>query len=309
MTVDLTRAAYALDGLTSAEVNVLTYLTFRANSAGKCWPSRATIAQATRLHPDTVKTVLQGLADPARPGGALIRKEVAHHKGRQIPSTIAILFDPVSDANLKGGDTPPGVGATDPHVSNGDRGRQTPDGGGASDPLEEDKPLEDSLGAQVRRLVETVWEIACIRSRRRSGKGDVARAIARALKEGAAPPDLIAGVRAYFADPEPSREDGRYAMALHRLIEQDRWREWFTPAASGGNAGPSRPNAGPSGLSPAELADIGTFAAPGPRMQRSWMDDWRRGQPWPDRRGPEPGQPGCRISPDLLRQHGVQLEN
>jgi hypothetical protein len=46
--------------------------------------------------------------------------------------------------------------------------------------------------------------------------------------------------------------------------------------------------------------------APSEARQRSWMQDWianpagwRRHE-----RGPEPGEPGCRVSPSLLREFG-----
>ena len=49
--------------------------------------------------------------------------------------------------------------------------------------------------------------------------------------------------------------------------------------------------------------------APSERQQRAWMEDWReKGAPvWRrHERGPYPGEEGCRVSPALQREYGVE---
>jgi hypothetical protein len=42
-------------------------------------------------------------------------------------------------------------------------------------------------------------------------------------------------------------------------------------------------------------------------MQRKWMEDFREGTfGWSPQRGPEPGEEGCRVSPAIQREFGVE---
>lgn len=50
----------------------------------------------------------------------------------------------------------------------------------------------------------------------------------------------------------------------------------------------------------------GQIDAPSQRQQIAWMEDWQASPAtWTGQRGPRPGQPGCRISPEILARYGV----
>ncbi len=52
----------------------------------------------------------------------------------------------------------------------------------------------------------------------------------------------------------------------------------------------------------------GQIAAPSERQQIAWMEDWRASPAsWTGQRGPRPGQPGCRVSAEILARFGVEV--
>lgn len=155
-------------------------------------------------------------------------------------------------------------------------------------------------------------------SRRRSGIDDVARAAEAALGRGAAADDLVVAMAAYCTAPRQLENDGQYAKGGHRILQQDRWREWLPDsipertrllgleATMRGKAGEEAAAAEVDARTQLE-AEVGTIDAPGPRRQRSWMDDWQRNPfAWRREWGPAPGEEGCRIDPDIQREFGAE---
>jgi hypothetical protein len=59
--------------------------------------------------------------------------------------------------------------------------------------------------------------------RQRSGRGDLERSLTAAMRRGANPADVLAGIRAAYASPSYS---GDMAKGVHRLIEGDRWQSF-----------------------------------------------------------------------------------
>jgi hypothetical protein len=149
---------------------------------------------------------------------------------------------------------------------------------------------------------------------------DVARAADAALARGGAPDDMVVAVAAHCTGQRQLAEDGRYAKGTHTLLHQDRWRDWLpdSPAERARmlaletklSAEPdSAPTVEETKTSPEAVAfaEVGTIDAPGPRRQRSWMDDWQRNPfAWRREWGPAPGEEGCRIDPDIQREFGAE---
>lgn len=137
--------------------------------------------------------------------------------------------------------------------------------------------------------IDDLWALVSAKGRERSSRKDLERSTRAALRRGHALGDIRRGLTAYYASREATKDGGEFAKGAHRVIENDRWREFVSaPAtASAWNTG---------------------ILSPDDQRQRAWMQDWRdhpghwrRGD-----RGPEPGQAGCRISPDIQREFGVE---
>lgn len=302
MAVEYIEAVYRLPDLTSTEVLVLGYLANKSNAEGECWPSRSTIAKACRLHPDTVKSVLQGLADPSR---KLLRKEVRTFEGRQTSNRLVLCFEPIRPGGTGRGDIPPTGGVYDPRGQGADH----PSGGGTDDPREEPsyEPSKDS----VARWAKRIWEETPAESRKKSTtKAQLEAALLSARRRGHDLARVAEGLRRYFDDPDNRRDKCRAMKGVHRVVQNDLWETWAPPT---GWVAPAEPEEGaepgPAASEEARLlAELGTLERPGPRRQRAWLEEWK-GNPFlwkPHVQGPEPGAEGCRCDPDLLREFGVE---
>lgn len=137
--------------------------------------------------------------------------------------------------------------------------------------------------AKARAMAAEIWDSTPKGpGRERSGQTDLARALDGALERGHDPGAVKVALGVYYSDPRTMREEGRWAKGLHRMVEQDRWREW-TPAA-----------------------DAGASAM----VRVAWLTrvrDWRENPGrWKSREyGPPPGQPGCKVAVDILREAGL----
>jgi uncharacterized protein YdaU (DUF1376 family) len=135
--------------------------------------------------------------------------------------------------------------------------------------------------------VDAVWSLAPKRSRERSSRGDVERTLAAAVKRGHQPAEVLAGLKAYFASDQATKDGGEYVKGVHRMIEADRWQSYVEELPLLERAG----------------ADVVPF---GPR------DDWasrfnayRRNEYWNRLDwGPPPGHPDCAVPADVLRANG-----
>lgn len=121
--------------------------------------------------------------------------------------------------------------------------------------------------------VETIWAISPSGSRRRSGKTDIERSLASAVRRGKSIKAIQAGLGAYFASQEATKDGGAFVKGVHRMIEGDRWEAFVE----------TRPPDGPP--SPDD---------PGPWRRR--MLDWTKNRYWNSTDwGPKPGSPGCLV--------------
>jgi hypothetical protein len=71
--------------------------------------------------------------------------------------------------------------------------------------------------------LDAIWAITPAIGRQRSGRGDLERSLTAAMRRGANPADVLAGIRAAYASPSYS---GDMAKGVHRLIEGDRWQSF-----------------------------------------------------------------------------------
>lgn len=152
-------------------------------------------------------------------------------------------------------------------------------------------------GAVRPEDVDAVWRLGSKISRDRSSKAELKKALEARLKAGMTLATVIEGVGAYLGSEDQQREDGQYQQAIHRVVKGARWEAFVQsepPAPLFDNAAP--------------VDDIGSLEQPGPRRQRSWMEDWRESPGlWREHeRGPTPGQPGCRVSDAIQREYGVE---
>ncbi|MCA3699686.1 MAG: hypothetical protein IOB84_07845, partial [Brevundimonas sp.] len=71
-------------------------------------------------------------------------------------------------------------------------------------------------------LVDRVWSAAPQKARTRSSRSDTAKALAAAVKRGAEPDDILAGLQAYWRSDDATKDDGAYVKGVHRMIADDR---------------------------------------------------------------------------------------
>lgn len=289
---------------------------------GLCWAKQKTIAADTQFHVKTVGKVLAELEDMGwiKRQGFLKRngQRGADHIWLTLPEVVLEADEAGDDSPFgsdeeNGGGSPPlrpGSAAlptrkpTTPHEgvdvrsksqgtlgeSEGEDGRETPE-------LSE----ADSQAIDLDAAVAVIWAGVGERGRKRSAKAKVKKALSAALARrprGVSLDDhlkrILQGVRAYLADPDTRKDGGKFEHGAHRTLENDVW-ETFLGDSAGRIAAGERQPADP---------DLGSADAPGPQLQRYWMDTERQGLPWHAERGPRPGMPGCRVDPALQREFG-----
>lgn len=73
---------------------------------------------------------------------------------------------------------------------------------------------------------DDVWQVVPRLGRERSSKRDLERAFGAAVKRGHAPEAILAGVKAYYASDDATKDGGQFAKGVHRIIENDRWQSY-----------------------------------------------------------------------------------
>ncbi|HEV7352570.1 MAG TPA: DUF1376 domain-containing protein [Brevundimonas sp.] len=130
-------------------------------------------------------------------------------------------------------------------------------------------------------LIDKVWSSAPQKARERSSRADTTKALAAAIKRGGDPDEIVASLNRYWQSPDASKDGGAYAKGVHRMIAEDRWREWSTGQAA-----------------KSESDDAETDADW--RRRLSW---WQADRSWIEAMyGPRPGEPGCRVPKHLLEE-------
>lgn len=163
------------------------------------------------------------------------------------------------------------------------------------------------VSPEAQAVADRLWRLASVECRRKSGQDDTARATQAALARGATADELAVAVAAHCAE-KGAEENGKWTKGLHRILEQDRWRTWYPDDARQVAAILAAERAASDDPDPdAPVDDIGTLEKPGPRRQRSWLEDWARNPYlWKVHvQGPAPGDEGCRCDPALLREFGA----
>lgn len=161
----------------------------------------------------------------------------------------------------------------------------------------EDKPHKPPKGASVEDAdVEAVWAMGSKASRTRSSKAELAKAMEARVRKGLDAASIRSGVAGYLATDDQTRDDGKFQQGIHRVVAGDRWLSF------------AEDDPPPLFRSAPPVDEIGSLEAPGPRRQRSWMRDWCDSPAqWREHeRGPRPGQVGCRVWPEIQREHGVE---
>lgn len=136
-----------------------------------------------------------------------------------------------------------------------------------------------------REVAEAVWSETPAVARGRSSKGNLERALIAATNRGQSLEAIRAALRTYYDSPDATKEGGKYAKGVHRMVEADRWENFSTTA---------------------EVFQIARITNPHERQQRGWMESWiEDAGSWKRYdRGPEPDEPGCQISPKVMAEFG-----
>lgn len=139
------------------------------------------------------------------------------------------------------------------------------------------KPESDAREPRLPSdLLDKVWSAAPAKARERSSRGDTAKALAAALKRGALPDDILEGLQSYWRSDDATKDNGAYAKGVHRMIADDRWRDWTSTALI------------PAGEAPDWKSRLYIWRS---------TEQWHHG-PW----GAAPGDPRCTCPPDLLTE-------
>lgn len=181
------------------------------------------------------------------------------------------------------------VEATNDRCENVERKSNQPE------PEEDNKPPVSPKGEQEPKAivlrqahVEAAWSVTSKKGRARSSKADILAALQAAARRGKAPEDVIAGLAAYYASPEATKDGGEFAKGAHRIIANDRWEsfvETATPLEALAAAAPADPNDIWRKRVRAFLHGSGYWNT----------TDWDA----------QPGRPGCRVPGEVLREFGV----
>lgn len=291
MTLPYAEAAYLLnEKLSPTEMSVLAMIALMANPGGECWPSQQTIADRTRLHKDTVRAALQTLSEKKLIGKAKRLRE----DGSTTSNMMVMLFEPARLGPGKTGAAPRASGSSAPPGST-TRRRPAVHPGLEESSEESSTPLKAPRGAVP---VEVVEEAKALRAetpekaRVRSSVNEIARALNRAIGDGATAAEVRRALRCYYADEDCAREGHLYAKGPHRMIQGDLWRDWI----------PEDDEDAPG--EPEKVYAPEVVAAHLDRVWTSRMEDFAVGK-W-DRFtwGPKPGETGCAVPPHILEKAG-----
>lgn len=283
---------------------------------GECFASQATLADDTQVHP---KTVGRCLAELEALGWISRTKFRASNTGhRRTDKIFLTLPEVVLPATVRKGqddnlshEGSPGSGAnvaddsldTESRTPQRDQGRDQSkeDSAGLSSGEHGEDDDEQPEGVDLKLAVDLIWKRVGDRGRERSSKADVRTALAAALKRRPADQTeeerlklILQGIDGYLRSPEARKENGAFERGAHRSIEKDRWESFV---------------ADDQGQRAAAAPEVGTREAPGPALQRLWMERWSQQSLWDvGAQGPRPGQDGCRVAADLQREFGVEIE-
>jgi len=256
---------------------------------GRCFPSQPTIAGRMNVSERSVREAInylaeKGLIEVIKGGGASVggrRSDAyrllfadAYAKAQpQIAEALAVVDFPAMTAGIQKPDIPanradfPAPTAGEPLLTSSKKNPpKSPKG----------KPDLSGNGDAVRDAAMQIKAGAPGLARTRSTVDEIATALGAAIKRGGAADQITVALRAYYAG-DAAREDGRYAKAPHRMIEQDRWREWIPDDPPPGSIAPKAPP-------PPDAIAMALH------LERVWKQQY----------GPQPVHPGCLAPPEIL---------
>lgn len=120
--------------------------------------------------------------------------------------------------------------------------------------------------------VSEIWTETPKPGRARSGRQAVERALRAAVRKGADPAAVAAGLRGYYASEDATKDGGKYAKGVDTAISSGRWESF------------SEPDDGPP---------------PDDDPWRSRLLNWNVNQYWNSEWGPKPGKPGY-LGPEAM---------
>lgn len=173
------------------------------------------------------------------------RKRTIRGKSADIPQTEAKDVSPIPPS--ENNPIPPLTGGTFPPKS-------------AQPSPEKPKP-------EIERWAELIWSTSPQTARRRSGRPALLAALRAAVRDGHDPVSVASGLAGYYASPDATDAEGKFAAGLHVAIRQGRWQAF----AEDDDPDPPR---GPESPWPQRLLQW--------RVAQYWNSDW----------GPKPGREG-----------------
>lgn len=301
-----------------------------------CCPSQTTLAARTNLSVDTVGRAVKDLEAEGlikrhvrrRPDtGARIsdRYELLFASPRQLILLLekqALTYDPDPlTRNLQGGDLALLAGS-DPNPQGAEGGLTRTQRGAPPQAADETSKItgKGSSGAKTpdatTAQVDAIWaaiptqratkaepNLPDVRKRSES-KGEVAKALTARLRDGHPFDRVLAGVVAYYADPDITKAGPngpyQYAQGCQRVLRKGLWETYLPPEEEADeDMFGARHDPGAVRSSPAVdlVADW---------QGAVWLDEWLENPgSWRGERGPQPGHQGCRVNPDLLTAKGI----
>jgi hypothetical protein len=322
-------------GDASAQLVLFALAGHHNDETNQCNPSQATLARRTGLSVDTVgrackRLVADGLVQRHvnRDPNTGFRYSDSYTLLFASPRQLALLLVQQADEedaagldrNLQGlglakaGTAPPtpqGAGTGQQRVGAG----QSPHGADETS-NKTGKASSGRMPDATQAQIDAVWAaipdqrakkgeapLPDIRKRSES-KGEVGKALSARLREGHTFDRVLAGVVAYYADPQIQRvgPDGPYhwAKGAQRVIRNGLWETYLPHEEEAEDdmfGARHDPGAVPTSAHVDLVADW---------QGAVWLDEWLENPgSWRGERGPQPGHQGCRVNPDLLTARGI----
>lgn len=291
----------------STDLTLALMIARRCGTAdGRCYASQKTLAADARMHIRTVGRALDELENQG------LIKRVKHSPdpvtGKRLNDDIYLTLPEVMLAATGPSDS---VSKTKrlsvkSHPAQSQIKRDLKDTNKDSVGLKSDAD-EILEGINVSSVVDEIWQSASKKGRERSSKKELKSAVRATIKNRPAGTDaalfwdrVTVGLRGYFATEDAKKQGGSLQPAVHRLLTQERWQPFADEVMPLGNGEPL------SEIDAKVSADFGTIERPGPARQLLWITDFTQRGEWQPDRGPKPGHAGCRLDPDLQRQHGFE---
>jgi DNA-binding MarR family transcriptional regulator len=332
-------AAWLITPQTASGKNVLYALAGYHNELDNlCCPSQSSLAKRTGLSVDTVGRTIKDLE-----AEGLIKRHVRRNPATgerysdrydllfASPRQLALLLTQQADEdeaaeqvrNLQGHQlASPGIGDTTPHHAptplirndhgvsphHADETRNQPGKVSSGKMPDATKAQVDEVWAAIpdQRAKPGQPKLPDIRKRSES-KGEVGKALSARLKEGHAFDRVLAGVVAYYADPDVAKvgPDGPYhwAKGAQRVIRNGLWETYLPDDQDDDDGDDLFAARQPDGL----VATSQHVDLVADWQGAVWLDEWLDNPgSWRGERGPQPGHQGCRVNPDLLTAKGIR---